>query len=161
LITMAEEATAAMATLEVAPNHKLPPARVRALWKKLDPDGAGGVTLEALEAGFAKDFKVDKMGPAVLEAMKGNFEKHSVDGKLPRKVFSRFYCEVLFYHVDADKNGTLELAEFQNALKHMVKPNAEGEVVMPIIAYPPDLKDDKGEVHLPLPWFWGNFSAMD
>ena len=32
---------------------------------------------------------------------------------------------------------------------------------MPIIAYPPDLKDDKGEVHLPLPWFWGNFSAMD
>ena len=47
---MAEEATAAMATLEVAPDHKLPPARVRALWKKLDPDGAGGVTLEALEA---------------------------------------------------------------------------------------------------------------
>ena len=144
---MAEEATAAMATLEVAPNHKLPPARVRALWKKLDPDGAGGVTLEALEAGFAKDFKVDKMGPTVLEAMKGNFEKHSVDGKLPRKVFSRFYCEVLFYHVDADKNGTLELAEFQNALKHMVKPNEKGEQVMPIIAYPPDLKDDKGEVH--------------
>ena len=156
---MAEEATAAMATLEVAPDHKLPPARVRALWKKLDPDGAGGVTLEALEAGFAKDFKVDKMGPTVLEAMKGNFEKHSVDGKLPRKVFSRFYCEVLFYHVDADKNGTLELAEFQNALKHMVKPNEKGEQVMPIIAYPPDLKDDKGEVHLPLPWFWGNFSA--
>ena len=92
------------------------------------------------------------MGPTVLEAMKGNFEKHSVDGKLPRKVFSRSYCEVLFYHVDADKNGTLELAEFQNALKHMVKPNEKGEQVMPIIAYPPDLKDDKGEVHLPLPW---------
>ena len=158
---MAEEATAAMATLEVAPDHKLPPARVRALWKKLDPDGTGGVTLEALEAGFAKDFKVDKMGPTVLEAMKGNFEKHSVDGKLPRKVFSRFYCEVLFYHVDADKNGTLELAEFQNALKHMVKPNADGMQVMPIVAYPPEFTTESGEVHLPLTWFWATFSAME
>ena len=81
------------------------------------------------------------------------------------QVLSNFWSteriKALFNLFDADKNGTLELAEFQNALKHMVKPNAEGEVVMPIIAYPPDLKDDKGEVHLPLPWFWGNFSAMD
>ena len=65
---------------------------------------------------------------------------------------------MLFYHVDADKNGTLELPQFRRV--HMVKPNEKGEPVMPIIAYPPILLDD-GRLHLPLPWFWGNFSAMD
>ena len=110
-----------MATLEVAPNHKRR-RRVRAL-EKLDP-GAGGVTLRRWASSFTKDFKVDKMGPAVPRHEGADLKSTTT----PKKVF-RFY-EVLFYHVDADKNGTLELAEFQNALKHMVKPNEKGEPVV-------------------------------
>ena len=62
----------------------------------------------------------------------------------------------------------LELAEVQKALKHMVKPGADGEQPTPVVAFPPEFTTESGEVrppalqvHLPFKWFWATFSAME
>jgi len=55
----------------------------------------------------------------------------------------------------------LALPQVQEALKHLIKPNAEGAQAPPIVAFPPEFTDEKGEVHLPIQWFWATFSAMD
>ena len=55
----------------------------------------------------------------------------------------------------------LELAEVQKALKHMVKPGADGEQATPVVAFPPEFTTESGEVHLPISWFWATFSSMD
>ena len=85
----------------------------------------------------------------------------NTDGQLNKKVFARFYAEVLFRHFDADNSDTLELAEMQKALGHLVKPNADGSKTLPVIAYPPEYTDAKGEVHLPVKWFWATFMSME
>ena len=168
---MTEEATAAMAAVSVAEakspaNHSLPPGRVRHTFHKLDTDKNGSLSMDELKTGFAKEFKVDALAPHVLAKIDEMFEKHATENsegkkELPQKVFSRFYCEVLFRHFDKDNSNTLELEEVQNALKHMVKRNADGVQVMPIVAYPPEFTTESGEVHLPLTWFWATFSAME
>ena len=70
-------------------------------------------------------------------------------------------CAQQFKLFDKDNSGTLELAEVQEALKHLVKPDADGNKAMPVVAYPPEFTDDKGEVRLPMSWFWLTFSAME
>ena len=56
------------------------------------------------------------------------------------QVFSRFYAEVLFKHFDVDNSGTLQLAEVEEALKHLVKPNADGTKTMPPVACAPPIR---------------------
>ena len=87
---------------------------------------------------------------------KYNLHAEEKDGKkvLTAKVFGRYFCEVMFRHFDKDNSGTLELAEVQEALKFLVKPDADGNKVAPIIAFPPELTTESGEVHLPISWFW-------
>ena len=41
-------------------------------------------------------------------------------------------------HAPATYHPRLELAEVQKALKHMVKPGADGEQATPVVAFPPD-----------------------
>jgi len=163
---MAEAATEAMANVSIAEpkivaNHAKPPGRVRFMFHKLDTDKSGGLSIEELKTGFAADFKLDTLAPHVIEAIDTMFSAHAVAGEdgvkeLKAGKFSRFYAEVLFHHFDADNSGTLELAEVQNALKHMVRKNADGEQVMPIIAYPPEFTTESGEErsaapHPPMP----------
>jgi len=143
-----------------------PPARVRHLFTTLDVDNRGALSMDEVKAGFAKHFKVDKLAPHVLAKIDEIFEKVAkVDDKgehvLGKGSFQRFYCEVLFRHFDADDSGTLELDEFQKALAHMVKPNADGSKTMPAIAFPPETRTESGEVHLPVAWFWKMFSSME
>ena len=64
-------------------------------------------------------------------------------------------------HAPATYHPRLELAEVQKALKHMVKPGADGEQATPVVAFPPEFTTESGEVHLPMRWFWATFSAMD
>jgi len=147
--------------LQKEANHGMPPGRVRHMFKKLDKDKSGGLSLDELKQGFAAEFKVEELAPHVLTIMDEMFAKQAAEGSLKPNIFSRFYCEVLYRHSDADNNGTLELAEVQEALKHMVKPNAEGVQVAPVVAFPPEFTSESGEVHLPLAWFWATFSAME
>ena len=70
-------------------------------------------------------------------------------------------CEIMFKHFDKDNSGTLQLAEVAEALQFIVKPDAAGNKVMPVLAYPPELTDEKGETHLPISWFWPLFSSME
>uniref|UniRef100_A0A7S2BAI3 EF-hand domain-containing protein n=1 Tax=Haptolina brevifila TaxID=156173 RepID=A0A7S2BAI3_9EUKA len=146
-------------------NRTVPPGRVRHMFKMLDKDGSGGLTMEEMTKGFAKEFKVEKLADHVLTAMAEMFKEHgtiSGEGKvITTSKFSRFYAEVLFKHFDKDNSGTLELAEVQEALKFLVKPNEAGERIPPIVAFPPQHYDDKGQVHLPMKWFWTTFTAMD
>jgi len=141
-------------------NHVTPPGRVRALFKKLDKDKSGGLSREELTSGFAAEFGVAKLADHVVKAMDENLKKYgsAVGGKqvITANVFSRFYAEVLFRHFDVDNSGTLELCEVQSALGYLVKGGAP-----PVIAYPPEHTDEKGEVHLPINWFWATFRAMD
>ena len=164
----ADEATAGMAnvSLEGVPtvevikpaNSGMPPGRVRFAFKKLDADNSGGVDLDELKTGLAKEFGVDELAPHVIAAMEEKYNLHAEekDGKkvLTAKVFGRYFCEVMFRHFDKDNSGTLELAEVQEALKFLVKPDADGNKVAPIIAFPPELTTESGEVHLPISWFW-------
>ena len=164
----ADEATAGMAnvSLEGVPtvevikpaNTGMPPGRVRFAFKKLDADNSGGVDLDELKTGLAKEFGVDELAPHVIAAMEEKYNLHAEekDGKkvLTAKVFGRYFCEVMFRHFDKDNSGTLELAEVQEALKFLVKPDADGNKVAPIIAFPPELTTESGEVHLPISWFW-------
>ena len=73
--SMAEVATAALAGLSVAEatpkaaaNHGMPPGRVRHMFKKLDADASGTLTIDELKIGFAKEFKVDALAPHVRAA---------------------------------------------------------------------------------------------
>lgn len=164
----ADEATAGMVnvSLEGVPtvevikpaNTGMPPGRVRFAFKKLDADNSGGVDLDELKTGLAKEFGVDELAPHVIAAMEEKYNLHAEekDGKkvLTAKVFGRYFCEVMFRHFDKDNSGTLELAEVQEALKFLVKPDADGNKVAPIIAFPPELTTESGEVHLPISWFW-------
>eukprot|EP00316_Scyphosphaera_apsteinii_P022610 CAMPEP_0119308312 /NCGR_PEP_ID=MMETSP1333-20130426/9977_1 /TAXON_ID=418940 /ORGANISM="Scyphosphaera apsteinii, Strain RCC1455" /LENGTH=166 /DNA_ID=CAMNT_0007312055 /DNA_START=26 /DNA_END=526 /DNA_ORIENTATION=+ len=147
-------------------NHKQPPGRVRHAFKKMDKDQSGGVSYQELLDGLCKDFKVNEFATHVKEKMEKAFNEHAAEDDsgtkvLSAKVFSRFYCEVLFAHYDVDNSGTLQLAEVQKALAHLVKPNANGVQVPPTVAYPPEFTGSDGEVHLPIQWFWPFFSAME
>jgi len=147
-------------------NPSMPPGRVRHLFKTLDKDNSGGLSMQEVVAGFAKEFGVSQLAPHVTAAMKAMIDEHGTITNGDEKVvttskFSRFYAEVLFKHFDKDNNGTLELGEVERALKHIVKPNAAGERVAPTIAFPPQYYDDAGEIHLPMQWFWATFTAME
>ena len=146
-------------------NHKQPPGRVRAMFKRMDKDSSGGLTMDELLKGFEKELK-SKLAPHVVQKMREAFDKVATDdaaGGKSLKVnhFSRYYCEVLFRHFDKNNDNVLQLAEVSEALKFMVKPNASGVQVAPIVAYPPEFTDASGEVALPIQWFWATFSAMD
>jgi len=143
-----------------------PPGRVRHLFKKLDVDGSGALCFEEIEKGLANEFGVDALAPHVLEKLQEAFAKvkttdDSEEDVLSAKFFGRFYAEALFRHFDKDDSGTLELAEFQEALGHLVKPKADGTKDLPVVAFPPEVTDEKGEVHLPVSWFWSTFKSMD
>ena len=177
-VIMAEPPTEAMAnaslerqpsavTVSAEANRKMPPGRVRFMFKKYDTDDDGRLSLDELIAGFQTELKVDSLAPHVMDKLKECFEKVATAGDdggakaIERKHFARFYAEIMFRHFDKDNSGTLELAEVQEALKHLVKPDADGNRVMPVVAYPPEFTDDKGEVRLPMSWFWLTFSAME
>jgi len=172
---MADGAAAAMANVTLTQpaatvvkqaQSNQPPGRVRHLFKKLDVDGSGTLCFEEIEKGFAKEFGVDALAPHVLEKLQEAFAKVKTadeTGKdvLTTKFFGRFYAEALFRQFDKDNSGTLELAEFQEAIGHLVKPKADGTKDLPAIAFPPEFTDEQGEVHLPVSWFWSTFRSMD
>jgi len=155
-------------------NRNKPPGRVRALFRKLDKDDSGGLSLTELRIGFAQEFNC-QLAPHVRKAIEVGFDKVATSdfrgswanpGEILGKsvkpnCFARLYCEVLFRHFDKDNSGTLELAEASAALMYLVKPNADGVRAPPTIAYPPEYTDERGEVHLPVSWFWTIFQAMD
>ena len=58
---------ASIGELKKEANHSMPPGRVRALFKKLDKDGSGGLSLEELKTGFAKEFKAEALAPHVRQ----------------------------------------------------------------------------------------------
>ena len=139
---------------------------MRHLYTTLDVDKSGTLSWDELKTGFAKHFNVDALAEHVEAKMREAFDKvakpdASGTMALGKGVFSRFYAEVLFRHFDKDNSGTLQLAEFQEALGHMVKPNADGTKTLPIIAFPESCRDETGEVHLPVKWFWATFAAME
>lgn len=158
------------ASLVSAANHSLPPGRVRAMWKKLDTDKDGHLSLDECLEGFAREFG-GELAPRVAACIKANFEAHAEDTPalfgmttkrlLSSKVFSRFFAEILFVHFDKNENGTLQLAEVQEALAFLVKPNADGVSVPPVVAFPPEFTQPSGEVTLPFRWFFATFSAME
>lgn len=132
------------------------PGRVRAMFKKLQEPRDLACLISGFRTEFgAPDFAAE--GSPAREKLEAAFSKVSKDGVLAANVFSRFYCEALFRWVDADNNNTLELAEFEKALKHLVKPGSP----MPTIAFPPEFTTPEGTVHLPIAWFWPMFSSMD
>lgn len=152
-------------------NRSLPPGRVRALWKRLDVDKDGYLSIDEILTGFQKEFG-EVLLPRVVESMTALFDAHSIEVPgflgfnkrryLETRVFSRFYAEVLFQHFDRNANGTLQLAEVQEALRFLVKPDGTtGEAVLPVIAYPPEFMQPGGEVLLPFKWFWTTFKAME
>ena len=155
-----------MSTLVTAANHKVPPARVRHMFKLLDKDSSGGLSWNEILNGFTKEFATD-LSPSVVEKMKACFDTHATSDWLGRKslsikVFSRYYAEVLFLHFDRNDDGKLQLAEVEEALAFLVKADGKDGAKPPVVvAYPPEFTDEKGEVHLPIQWFWSFFSAMD
>ena len=56
-------------------NHAMPPGRVRHLFKVLDTDKSGGLDMDELLTGFAKELKVDELALHVKEAMEKAMEK--------------------------------------------------------------------------------------
>ena len=155
-----------LAAKGIMPRDPPPPGRVRHLFKKLDTDRSNGLDFEELTIGFTKEFNVAALAPHVMRQMRACFQMAATtdtDGTMSLKinVFSRFYCEVLFRHFDADDSGDLQLAEVAAALKFLTKPNAQGEQTTPVVAYPPEFTDAHGEVHLPISWFWNYFKSME
>jgi len=147
------------ATALAVADHRTPPGRVRTMFKKLAPP----LNLSTLIQGFQVEFGVDsfaKEGSIARTRLAEAFDKVQKDGVLTSNHFSRFYCEALFHWADDDNNGTLELAEFQNTLGYLVKPNADGTTSTPVIAFPPEFTAPDGTVHLPMSWFWPIFSSM-
>ena len=151
--------TAEPGTLLKPADRTRPPGRVRHAFKQMDLNRSGGLTLEELKAGMAKELGVEELAPHVFQAMEYQFLAHADDREdgvkvLTAKVFSRYYCEVLFRHFDKNNNGVLELAEVHEALKFLVKPDADGNQLVPVVAFPPEFCDEDGEVKLPITWFW-------
>jgi len=155
---------ASAGTMQAPANPSMPPGRVRHLYKTMDKDCNGGLSLDELKKGFAKDLG-SELAPHVLACIEALFEAHAEDPGdgtkvITTKQFSRFYCEVLFAHFDKDQSGTLELDEFQAALGFLVKPDADGTKCLPVVPYPPEFTKESGEVNLPKGWFWQFFKAM-
>ena len=129
-VIMAEPPTEAMAnaslerqpsavTVSAEANRKMPPGRVRFMFKKYDTDDDGRLSLDELIAGFQTELKVGSLAPHVMDKLKECFEKVATAGDdggakaIERKHFARFYAEIMFRHFDKDNSGTLELAEVQ------------------------------------------------
>lgn len=53
---MSEQPGAVVATLVAPANRSLPPARVRHMFRVLDADGNGALSLDELLTGFEKEF---------------------------------------------------------------------------------------------------------
>lgn len=145
----------------------MPPGRVRRMFKSLDKDASGGLSETELLKGFAAEFEVATR-PYVTAKIREVFAKVATPdvaggNSLKPGLFSRFYCEVIFHHFDANENGTLQLAEAQAALAYLVKPDTNGAQQSQLVAaFSPHFTDDTtGEVRLPIQWFWKLFSAME
>ena len=147
-------------------NRSMPPGRVRALFKRLDADGDGRLTLAELKAGFEQEFgtlssRAQDAIPALFDARAEPDEAASAGGKsLKIGVFSRFYAEILFLHFDANGDGALQLEEAQEALKFMVKP-VDGVKPALTVAFPPEAYTESGELALSKQWFWSIYQAME
>ena len=177
---------ASMGTMMAPADPSKPPGRVRHMFKKLDKDNSGILSKEELIKGFEHEFQ--GLSDRVKAGLEQAYEEHASGEEdnrgLSIKVFGRFYCEMLFLHFDvrpaptpllapaqptlppisasqADNSRTLELNEFQNALAHLIKPNADGTRTIPTIPYPPEYQGDNGQVHLPFKWFLRFFYSMD
>lgn len=126
----------ASAVVVASPNPNLPPGRVRHLFKKLDANGDGVLTLAELEAGFASEFG-DGLAPHAAEAVSELFEAQATtDQELGVKVlrinvFSRFYAEIMFRHFDGNNNGMLEPDEAVEALKCAKRNASESPNTLP------------------------------
>lgn len=160
---MAEPAVARQASegsLVAPANRSMPPGRVRRLFKSLDADGDGRLTLQELMAGFETEFgeltaHAKEAIPAIFEARAEADETHGKSLKI--NVFSRFYAEILFRHFDTNHDGALQLEEAHEALKFMTKPGAQPAAV----AFPAEAYTESGELRLPMSWFWSIYQAMD
>ena len=131
------------------------------MFKKMDTNQDGLLSLAELQAGFASEF--GDLSPAAKDAIPTLFEQRAkADDKgekaLKIGVFNRFYAQILFTHFDANGDGVLQLEEAQAALKWLTKPSADGNVA---VAFPPDAYTESGELALPFGWFWGVYSAME
>ena len=83
---------AAEATPQTAANHGMPPGRVRHMFKTLDTDGNGTLSLEELKKGFAKDFKVDALAPHVRAAVGSNQPTRGTAPQTPSALSSSQIC---------------------------------------------------------------------
>ena len=157
-----------MAVAEVVAPAKAnePPARVRALFRKLDIDSDGRLTLDELKAGLTGDLGED-MPEHAKAAITELFEKHAKpdekNGKsLKSGAFARFYADILFRRFDANNDGTLQLDEAQEALRFLKKKDSSGTRPAVSIAFPAEAVDkETGAVNLPFSWFWAAYLAMD
>ena len=141
----------------------LPPGRVRHLFKKLDTNKDGRLTLDELQAGFVTEFS--DLSAAAQSAIPSLFEQRAENdpnaGKsLSASIFSRFYAQILFIHFDTNQDGVLQLDEAQEALKFLVK-SVDGVKPELSVAFPPEAYSDTGELRLPMSWFWSIFSSME
>ena len=151
-------------TLISAPKNGVP-SRVKALFKKLDADGDGKLTLQELTNGFEREFK-GKLAAHAKEAIPTLFEKHcKADASgvqhLGRQLFNRFYAEILFKTFDADNNGWLSLQEAQTALQYLRRKPQDGSKPEVSVAYPADAYTPEGELRLPKAWFLQVYKSMD
>lgn len=161
---MAEIATA---TLVAPADRSRPPGRVRHMFKKLDANNDGFLSLDELLIGFEREF--EKIGgglaPHAKDAISELFEEHAKTDDTHGKVlkigqFARFYAVILFKHFDADNSGKLDLEEATAALKFLSKPSSDSSQLQ--VAFPPQAYDEAGGVKpLPFAWFWSTFRAMD
>lgn len=149
-----------------AANTRLPPGRVRHLFKILDKDASSGLSMDELTSGFCKELQVTALAPHVIAKMQESFDKAATADaggakSLKANVFSRFYCEVLFRHFDKNNDNFLQLAEVEAALAFLSKTMQNDANAKLVVAYPPEFTTASGEVHLPVQWFWTTFSAME
>ena len=125
----------------------------------MDKDRDGFLSLKELQDGFAAKFP--DMCADAKEAIVKLFEEHSYDEKgqqvLSKRVFMRFYAEILFRNFDADSNGVLDPAEAAKCLAYLHQGRDEGKTA---IVFPP-VKDDKGNDVVNFASFWQTFRGMD
>jgi hypothetical protein len=171
-----------VATIVRAPTfNQMPPARVRAMFKKLDTNADGLLSLEELLTGFEKEFAAEGLAPHAKDAITSLFEAHATPDMsaippplrvepisrcivpclasgpkaLRINVFSRFYAEILFRHFDTNNSGTLQADQAQRALTYLRKRTDGGAAPAVAVALP------AGEVNMPFSWFWAEYRQME
>ena len=143
------------------------PARVKALWRRLDSDRDGRVTLAELCAGLEAEFgdglpaharaAIAEVGEALAIGDPGFGERY-----VDRHRFAQIYAEVLFRRFDAADAGVLTYDGAQGALKFLTRaPEGGGPKPDVPFAAPPDAYDEFGELRMPIEWFGMLFRTME